>query len=141
MFLSLPLHPTSMSEHHSIAFSLTARSGAAALEFYQRAFGAEVVERFDTPEGGLPHAELRIGNTCFYLSDESPRWHAAALPPGVLAPCVFALRVPDIAAAFRRAVEAGATVLIDFEDEPGPLLHDPFGYRWTFHPEVAAPGG
>lgn len=123
-----------MSEHHSIGISLTAREAAKALDFYIRAFGAEVVERFDTPEGGLPHAEFRIGNTCVYLSDESAKWHARALPAGMMAPCIFALRVEDVEAAHARAVAAGATSLSG--PEPMLLIVDPFGYRWTFHPKA-----
>ena len=57
----------------------------------------------------------------------------------MLAPCIFALRVLDIKVAFRRAVEAGATVLCGAHDQPAPLLRDPLGYRWTFHPAVTAP--
>lgn len=127
-----------MSEHHSVALSLTARDAAKALDFYQRAFGAEVVERFDTPDGSLPHAEFRIGNTCVYLSDESTVWHAAALPPGMMAPCLFALRTNDVEAAYARALDAGATSLAGATDKTSPIVVDPFGYRWTFHQRASS---
>lgn len=122
-----------MSRDHSVPLSLTAKDARVALGFYERAFGAEVVERFDTPGGGLPPAELRIGNTCVYLSDESAEWHATALPPGMMSPCLFALRVNDVDAAYARALEAGAKSLAGATEETSPIVLDPFGYRWTFH--------
>lgn len=122
-----------MSRDHTVALSLTAKDAGKALDFYVRAFGAEVVERFDTPGGKLPHAEFRIGNTCVYLSDESAEWHAAALPSGMMAPCLFALRVPDVEAAYARALEVGAKSLAGATEETSPIVLDPFGYRWTFH--------
>ncbi len=128
---------SSRNRESAIAISLTAKDGAAALEFYRRAFGAEVVERYDGLAGTLPHAELKIGNTHFYLSDESSEWHAVALPPGMMAPCLFAIRTDDSLRSYRRALECGAKSLGDPQttdlDPLALVILDPFGYRWTFH--------
>eukprot|EP01031_Cornospumella_fuschlensis_P013103 gene13103-16019_t len=55
---------------HSVTPSLTVRDGAAALDFYVKAFGA--VEAYRLPEPGsgkIMHAEFRIGNSTMMLSD------------------------------------------------------------------------
>ena len=55
----------------SIAPWLSVRNGAAAVEFYQAAFGA--VERFRIEsESGAVVARLAVGDAEFWLGDESP---------------------------------------------------------------------
>ncbi len=57
---------------HTIATPrLTFKDAAKAIEFYKQAFGAKEVMRFET-EGGMPHAEIRIGDSSIMLSDEWP---------------------------------------------------------------------
>ncbi|MEO9255945.1 MAG: VOC family protein, partial [Tepidiformaceae bacterium] len=88
---------------------LCAKGAAEAIEFYKRAFGAE--ERYRIPwEGGIGHAEIVIGETVLYLSDEAPE--LGVLSPATLGgnSCTLVLAVPDLEAAFKRAVDAGATV-------------------------------
>jgi hypothetical protein len=52
-------------EHlHTVTPRLVVRNGAAAIDFYVRAFAArEIGERFVDPEGRLIHAELQIGDS------------------------------------------------------------------------------
>lgn len=112
---------------------LCAKGAAEAMEFYKRAFGAEEEMRMEEPDGRIGHAEVRIGETAVYLSDE---WTEM----GVLSPltlkgnsCSLVLAVPDSDAAFGRALEAGATVERPLKDEPygrTGWLVDPFGHRW-----------
>ena len=45
------------------------------------------------PEGGVAHAEFRIGNTRIYISDESAEFHAVAMPEGTMASCLFFINV------------------------------------------------
>lgn len=125
----------------TLALSLTAKEGAKALEFYTRALGAEVVERYDI-NGGLAHAELKVGDSNFYLSDESAEWHATGLPPGMMSPCLFAIRSENCDRAHLRAVEAGAKSLLEPKDTEwgsrASMVLDPFGYRWSFSHKLGA---
>ena len=46
---------------------------AGAIDFYRRAFGAREVARIAAPGGqGIGHAELRLGDTVLFLSEEVP---------------------------------------------------------------------
>ena len=53
---------------------LVIKNAAAALEFYQNAFGAETIMRMDMPGGAVMHAEMRISSAVFMLSEQSDDW-------------------------------------------------------------------
>lgn len=119
----------------TLFLSLTAKDGHAALAFYQKAFGVEVIERYDAPDGGLTHATLKVGDTTFYLSGEAPEWHAFAFPEGVMSACLLCLRVPSCDATYEAALAAGARSLATPVDtgwgSRAAVVLDPFGYRWS----------
>src|SRR3989441_2966756 len=98
---------------HAITAALTVRHGAQAIDFYKRALGAEELMRIPGPDGkSLMHAELKIGDSIFMLSDEQPGVGCRA-PASVGGPTSYLyVYVPDVDKAFRRAVEAGAKVLM-----------------------------
>src|SRR5438132_7566602 len=59
--------------YHTLTPALTVRDGAKAIDFYKRALGAQELMRMPGPDGrGLMHAELRIGDSIFMLSEEQP---------------------------------------------------------------------
>jgi PhnB protein len=114
---------------------LTLRDGRPAIDFYKKAFGAQEVMRMPGPEGkGIMHAELRIGDSMLFLSDEFPQGDTQAPESlGGATASVF-LYVPDVDATFNRAVEAGAKAIMPpadmfWGDRFGKLV-DPFGHHW-----------
>jgi PhnB protein len=73
--------------YHTLTPTLTVKNGAQAIDFYKRALGAEELMRVPGPDGSLMHAELKLGDSVFMLSDEQPGfgWRApsaAAAPTG-----------------------------------------------------------
>ena len=93
--------------------NLVVQGGAEAIEFYERAFGAEVVARLEAG-GMLMHATLRIGDAVITLSDAMPA-HGLVAPDADAGVSVFlTLYVEDADAWHRRALDAGAT-----RDQPG----------------------
>ena len=58
--------------YHSITPYIIVKGGEAAIEFYKNAFGAEERGHMKTPDGKTAHAELKIGDSVFMLSDEFP---------------------------------------------------------------------
>src|SRR5262245_34616639 len=62
--------------HHTITSSFVVPNAGKVIEFVQRAFGAELVERYDGPGGAVMHAELRIGDTAIMLGDPQPGFDA-----------------------------------------------------------------
>ena len=115
---------------------LIVKNAAKAIEYYKRAFGAEErVGRIETPDGRVGHAELRVGNTTLYLADEHPEYGYLGPDPSGASSVSFLVRVPDVDAVVKRAVEAGGTLTRAVEDQfyghRTGEVHDGFGYRWT----------
>ena len=125
---------------HEVFPYLIVRDGAAALDFYVRVFGAEETFRLAEPSGKVGHAELRFGPATLMVADEYPEL-------GLLSPQAFGgtglrihLHVDDVDALARRAVEAGATILMPPTDqghgERQCRLRDPFGHEWLLGHEI-----
>jgi PhnB protein len=116
--------------------ALSIRGAAAAIDFYKKAFGAEVVgDVFLMPDGKVGHAELKIEGSPFMVSDEFPSWgsHAPATLKGTtVSVWVY---VKDVDALFNRAVQAGAEVRMPLADQfwgdRTGEVRDPFGHRWA----------
>ncbi len=130
----------------TITPSLVVRGGAQAIEFYKKAFGAEELVRMPGPDGkGIMHAELKIGDSIFFLGDESPQM--ASKSPQTLGGSTGALHlyVADVDAAFKRAVSAGARVSMPVADmfwgDRYGKVTDPFGHEWGLgtHKEDVSP--
>ena len=125
---------------------LTLQGAANAIDFYTRAFGAQEVERMTGPDGkSVMHAEIKIGDSFVMLSDEIPQ--AGTRSPHALGGTTAAvfLYVPDVDAAFKRAVDAGAKAIMTptdmfWGDRFGKLV-DPFGHQWAMatHKEDLSP--
>ena len=115
----------------SIAPMLSVRNGPRAVEFYQAAFGAEVLFRMDSD--GAVVARLAVEGAEFWVADESPE-HQNFSPETLGGGTVrMVMIVTDPDRAFERAVGAGAKVVIAVRNEYGWRLGrvvDPYGHHW-----------
>lgn len=124
---------------------LTVKSAAKAIDFYRQAFNAEEAMRFNLPDGRIAHAEVRIGGAVVMLHDEAPEWKA--LSPTTIGDSASSimLYVNDVDAVVKRAVEAGATLVMEVSDQfygdRAGAVKDPFGHKWhvATHIEDVAP--
>lgn len=126
---------------NTVSPHLVIHNAAEAIEFYQRAFGAEEVTRHGTPGGqGVMHAALRIGDSMIMIADEFPDW-------GVLGPQAIGgtavtihLYTEDADALYQRAVDAGAEPVMPLEDtfwgDRYGKLKDPYGHHWSIATHV-----
>src|SRR5712672_3005537 len=116
--------------YHSVTPYLIVKGAAAALDFYARAFGAEILFKMEQPDGRVGHAEIQIGDSRIMMADEFPEMGAAS--PATLggSPISIMLYVPDVDASFQRAVAAGAIVKRPLENkfygDRMASLEDPF---------------
>jgi uncharacterized glyoxalase superfamily protein PhnB len=126
---------TTMPRVSSLSPYLICAGAAEAIEFYQRAFGAEEMVRLPRPDGKLMHACLRINGATVMLSDEFPDYGMVGPTTLKGSPVTIHLMVPDVDAAFARAVEAGATVTMPVADQfwgdRYGSVRDPFGHNWS----------
>lgn len=124
----------------TLAPFLSVRNGAKAIEFYKAALGATELFRMDDDSGAVV-ARLAVGDSEFWLSDESPE-HGNFSPQtlgGSTSRMLIVVDDPD--AAFERAVAAGGKVVYPMTDEPyawrvGRFV-DPFGHNWEIGKPLA----
>jgi PhnB protein len=131
---------------HSLTPSFVVQDAVRAIDFYQRAFGAAELGRMAMPGSDkIIHAELKIGDSVFFLSDEFPEMGAVSpMTLGGTSSSLY-LYVEDVDAAYQQAVEAGAIGKMPptdmfWGDRMGKLV-DPFGHEWgmaTHREEVSA---
>ena len=120
--------------HHSLTPYLILKNAADAITFYKQAFNAQEIVRVDTPNGGVGHAELKIGNSMIMMADECAEMgfkNPLALGGTPVSICLY---VNDVDNVFDRAIAAGATPLKPVEDQfygdRSGMLTDPFGHVW-----------
>jgi PhnB protein len=125
------------SRYRRITPALVVRGGAKALEFYAEVFQAKERMRFEGPGGTIAHAEIEIGDSVVIVEDESPYMGTTAPPAEGLdgSPMFLFIYVEDVDAVVARAVELGATLKREPQDQfygdRDAFLIDPFGHGWT----------
>lgn len=120
--------------YHTVTPSLVVVGAARAIDFYQKALGAQERMRFPGPDGTIMHAELRIGDSTIMLGDEMPEQGGRSPKSYGGTPVSFFVYRENVDAAWKRAVDAGATPVIPLTDQfwgdRAGCLEDPFGHRW-----------
>jgi PhnB protein len=127
---------------HTVTPRLVVRDGAAAIDFYRRAFGAqELGDRFTGPNGELIHAEILIGDSVVMITEDAvdgPVRSPERL--GGMVSSVMSLYWENVDVAWERAVSAGAEVIYPLEDqfygERGGRLRDPAGQQWMMSQHI-----
>jgi uncharacterized glyoxalase superfamily protein PhnB len=114
--------------------TIVVKNGAEAIDFYTKAFGAEEVNRFEGPGGGVLHAEVTIGGSRVMLGEENAQTHCVAPSSLAGSPSSLYLYVENADAAFERALQAGAKSEMAVEDmfwgDRMGAVSDPSGHRW-----------
>jgi PhnB protein len=82
----------------------------AEMHFLTTAFGATEASCQRNDDGAVMHAELKIGDSLVMLGQASDEWKALS--------AALYLWVPDVDAAYARALNAGATSQSAPEDKP-----------------------
>jgi uncharacterized glyoxalase superfamily protein PhnB len=103
--------------HHTITPGFHAVKAAKVIDFLQRAFGGEVVDRYDGPNGEVYHAEVKVGDSVVMIGEAGPGHDPM---PGVFSLYVDTGEAVDL--VYKRALAAGAVS----ETEPANAF---YGYR------------
>ncbi len=105
---------------------LNIKNAAAAIELYQKAFGAEVRESYASPDGKIMMCELQIGTSVVRVSDAIKD---APTQSGM------SLYVDNADAWWQRAVDAGLDVVVPLQDmfwgDRFGAVRDSFGNTWS----------
>jgi PhnB protein len=118
-------------DFHTITPQLTLDNAARTIDWYKKAFGAEEISRSVGPDGKIMHADLKIGDSHFFVGDvmmgKGPKGFGGS-------PAGFWIYVNDSDTLFKRAVDAGGKVQMPLEDQfwgdRAGAVTDPEGYTW-----------
>ncbi|HYA48009.1 MAG TPA: VOC family protein [archaeon] len=94
--------------------------------FLKRAFAAEEVAKYATPDGVVMHAQVRVGDSVIEMGEAHGKY-----PP---MPTMFYFYVPKVDDVYRQAVAAGATSIQEpadqFYGDRTAGVKDAFGNTW-----------
>jgi uncharacterized glyoxalase superfamily protein PhnB len=123
--------------YHTVTPYLVVPDVACLIDFLVQAFGAKETHRMSRPDGSIGHAEVKIGDSAVMMGQSNDQWKPM---PGSIY-----LYVDDTDATYRRALEAGATSLMEpadqFYGDRNAGVQDPTGNMWWIatHKEDVAP--
>lgn len=122
---------------------LVVRDAAQAVAFYTEAFDAAVLYRSPSPSGAGEHIHLKLWDSLVQVSTEEPAQKDRRIEGALLASpetlhgstCVFQVGVPDVDAAYKRAIDHGASPAVPpmdmFWGDRYGWVRDPFGHVWA----------
>ena len=111
-----------------------------AARFYERAFGAvEIARQPPDDQGRTMHVHLHVNGGSVMLNDPYPEYGQLLKAPQAF---TLHMKVDDVDAWWRRAVDAGAEVVMPLQDmfwgDRYGQLRDPFGVTWSLGAPVRA---
>ncbi|HEV3308534.1 MAG TPA: VOC family protein [Candidatus Sulfotelmatobacter sp.] len=111
---------------HNVNVYLHPLRAEPVIGFLKRAFDAQEISKYASPDGVVHHAEIRVGDSVVEMGEA----HGPYQPM----PSMFYMYVPDCDAVYRRALVAGAKSLHELADQPygdrNGAVTDPFGNIW-----------
>lgn len=114
---------------------LSLDGAAKAADFYVKAFGAKEVFRYPLDDKGRTmHIHLYVNGSSLMLADFYTEYGYPIEKPAAFN---LTLQVKDIDTWFKRAVDAGATVVMEVQDmfwgARYGQVKDPFGVLWSMN--------
>lgn len=123
----------------SIVPFLVVNNGARAVEFYTKAFEADVLEKYESQDGKVV-AHISVDGATFWMGDEEAEF--GNLSPSTIggSPVRMVIITSDPDGVYERALTAGATQICPVTVEESwtiGKLKDPFGHVWEIgHPRA-----
>jgi PhnB protein len=123
--------------YHTVTPYLTITDAPHLIEFLQQAFAAEELHRTTHADGTIMNAEIKIGDSVVMVSEARGEWQPM---PGAIY-----LYVKDTDETYQRALQAGATSLMEpgdqFYGDRSAGVKDRCGNHWWIatHQEDVSP--
>ena len=96
--------------YHTVTPYLLVQGADMLIDFVKKAFDAKETVRMSMPDGAIGHAEFRLGDSVIMLS-EAQGGEYKPMPTGIY------LYVENCDATYKRALEAGATSIMQPSDQ------------------------
>jgi PhnB protein len=111
---------------HSVNPYLHPRRAEPLIAFMKRAFGAQEISKYTTPDGVMVHAQIRVGDSVIEMGEAHGQYETM--------PAMFYLYVPNMDDAYKQALAAGAISFQEPTDQPygdrNAGVKDTFGNKW-----------
>jgi len=102
------------------------RRAEPLIGFLKRAFGAQEVAKYASPDGVVQHAVIRVGDSVLEMGEAHGKYEPME--------AMFYVYVPNMDAVYRQALAAGATSFQEPTDQPygdrNAGVKDAFGNKW-----------
>jgi PhnB protein len=102
------------------------RRAEPLISFLKRAFGAEEITKYASPDGVVHHAQIRVGDSVIEMGEAQGKYETM--------PAMFYLYVSNMEAVYKQALAAGATSFQEPTDQPygdrNAGVKDAFGNKW-----------
>lgn len=112
--------------YHTVTPYLAVQGVSRLINFLEQAFNAQETEKMTGPDGRVGHAEVKIGDSIIMMGE--PTKESKPMPGMVY------LYLEDTDAAYKRALDAGATSLRAptdmFYGDRSAAVTDAFGNQW-----------
>ncbi len=123
--------------YHTITPYIIVDDVAKLIKFLEHAFDAKTIFAIQGPNGTIPHAELKIGNSMLMVGMAKAEHKAM--------PCALYVYFPDTDVTYKKALKAGAESLMEpmdmFYGDRNAGVKDFAGNQWWIgtHIEDVAP--
>jgi PhnB protein len=111
---------------HSVNPYLHPLRAEPLISFLKRAFNAQEVTKYASPDGVVHHASVRVGDSVVEMGEAQGKYETM--------PAMFYLYVPNVDDVYRQAVAAGATSFQEptdqFYGDRSAGVKDDFGNKW-----------
>src|SRR5205085_4117859 len=125
-YIATRFDSTPVQDLHTVTLYFHPIGAPKFIDFLERAFGAQVVERYQSDEGFVYHARVRLGDSIVEMGEAHDQWQPTQS-------AIF-MYVEDLEATYKQALSAGATSALEPTDQPyggrSAWVNDEFGNVW-----------
>ena len=118
--------------YHSIQPYLISNEADKIIDFAKKAFGAQEIMRMPGPDGGVMHAEFKVGDSIVMTGGGGPGMTSQ--------PATVMFYTEGVDEVYKRALSAGGTSEREPEDQfygdRSAGVKDPAGNTWWIHTHV-----
>lgn len=118
--------------HNTVTPGFSVVGAAKVIAFLERAFGGNVVDKYEGPGGVIFHAEVMLGNSVVMLGEAQPDTGRPAMPAML---SYYVDSGAECDATYKRALAAGATSVTEPKNElygyRNATVQDPGGNMWS----------
>ncbi len=112
----------------------------AGMVFYEKAFGAKELRKWNNSDGSVHVAEMEIDDALFHLHEEVLKNNQVSPESINTATILIGLFSEDPDVKFQQAISAGAKVITTLQDfdygyRQGVVV-DPFGHQWLLQKRI-----